>query len=109
MELSLTMKGIISQRLLKTADGKGLLPATEIMIATPSIRKLLSEGKTGQILGFIQDGEHYGMQSFNQALVKLYKDGKITFEEAMDHATSPDEFKLNIQGIYSGVQSKDMV
>ena len=108
MELALTLQGIISQRLLPMASGQGRVPATEILIVTPSIKKLLYEGKTLELKNYVADGGHVGMMTFDQSLLMLYNSGKITIEEAMAHATSPDEFKLAAQGISTGVKTRDI-
>lgn len=102
MELALGLQGVISQRLLPTASGQGRIPACEVLINTPYIRKLIHEGKTLEILPQIEEGRHWGMQSFNQALFDLVRSRKVTYEDAMTYATSPEELKLMIEGIRSG-------
>lgn len=104
-QLADTLKGVISQRLLPLASGDGLIPAVEVMVVTPYIRKLIAENKLSEINKAIQQGEYYGMQNFNQSLVTLYKSGKVTLEDAKENATSPEEFMLNIKGIYAGDES----
>lgn len=101
MELALCLRGVISLRLLTRASGVGRIPAVEVMVVTPSIRKLLLEGRTTELIKFIEEGELFGMQTFNQALAKLYQRNLITYEEALQYASSPDEFKLQVQGISS--------
>ncbi len=105
MELSLTLQGIISQRLLPRAVGRGRVPAVELLVATPMIRKLLNEGRTLELANYIQDGEEEGMQTFNQSLVKLYNKGLIRYEVALAYATSPDEFRLAAEGIATGASA----
>jgi twitching motility protein PilT len=105
MELSLCLNGIICQRLLPTRVGKGRVPAIEIMVNTPTIKKLLFEGKTTELLDHIGQGEYYGMQSFNQCLIKLIKANLITYEVALTYATSPEELRLAIQGVETGTAS----
>ncbi len=102
LQLSDTLKGVISQRLLPLADGEGLIPAVEVMVVTPYIKKLIAENKLSEINKAIQQGEYYGMQTFNQSLVTLYKEGKVTLEDAKENATSPEEFMMNVKGIYAG-------
>ena len=70
-----------------------------------SISLLLMEGKSTSLGKFIEEGGHYGMQSFNQALSKLYLANLITFEEAILASSNPDELRLAIQGIASGVRA----
>lgn len=107
MELSLSLQGVISQRLLPMASGRGRIPATEIMIATSTIRKLIYEGKTLDLRPFIADGSHVGMMTFDQSLISLYRAHQITLEDALAQATSPDEFRLAIDGIGTGVKSSE--
>ena len=108
MELSLCLEGVISQRLLPLSSGKGRIPAVETMIATPMIRKLLHEGKTLELSQHIEQGAHVGMQTFNQSLLGLYKSKRISMEEALQFATSPDEFRLMAEGIASGVKAREI-
>ncbi len=107
MELALGLQGVISQRLLPLSAGQGRIPAIEILINTPFIRKLIHEGKTLELLPQIEDGRHWGMQSFNQSLYELVRSRKITYEDAMTYATSPEELKLLIEGVTSGTRQQD--
>lgn len=98
--LASTLVGVISLRLLPRADGKGRIPATEIMIATPTIREyLLDPVKTLLIPQAIEEGTQYGMHSFDQSIMDLYKKGIIDLETAVNSATNPDEFKMKLRGI----------
>ena len=100
--LSATLAGVISLRLLGRADGKGRVPAVEIMIATPTIKEyILDPVKTLLIPTAIDEGSQYHMQSFDQSIMKLYGDGIISYEDAMAHVTNPDEFNLKLRGIKS--------
>lgn len=105
MEMALGLQGVISQRLLPRKNGNGRIPACEILIATPLIKKLLNEGKTLELLPALEEGSHWGMQSFNQALHKLIQENKVTFESAVAYATSPEELRLMVEGITSGVRN----
>lgn len=104
LELSLCLRGVISQRLLGLAGGKGRIPATEALVVTPTIRKIIYEGKTFELKPLIAEGAHTGMMTFDQSLLRLYRERLITMEEAMTHATSPDEFRLAASGIATGVK-----
>jgi twitching motility protein PilT len=108
LELALCLRGVISLRLLPKASGVGRVPAVEVMVVTPTIKKLLLEGKTTELSSYIEQGEYYGMQTFNQALLKLYRRNLITYEEAIANATSAEEFKQSVEGITSGVKSKSV-
>ncbi|MFH0855896.1 MAG: PilT/PilU family type 4a pilus ATPase [Candidatus Omnitrophota bacterium] len=98
-QLSFLLKGVISLRLIATKDQKGRIPAYEVMLLTPTISRLIREGKIWEISQFIDDGAIFGMQSFTQSLVKLVKEGKIREEDAVDFADSKDEFVLSLKGI----------
>lgn len=108
MELSLALQGVISQRLLPSATGKGRIPAVEVMVSTPMIKKLLHEGKTLELADYIEAGSHVGMQTFNQSLLALYRAKKVKLEDALAYASSPDEFRLMADGIASGVRSSEV-
>jgi len=103
MQLSSVLKGIISMRLMPKADGKGRVPAVEVLIATATIKDcILDPDKTRLIADVIEQGTlHYGMQTFDQSLIVLYKSGLITYEEALRRATKPDDFVLKVKGIQS--------
>jgi len=97
--LSYLLKGVISLRLVPLKDGSGRIPAYEIMLLTPTIGRLIREGKTWEIPQFIEEGEIFGMQSFNQSLIKLVKSGKISEEDAMIASDNKEEFILTLRGI----------
>ncbi len=103
MQLASVVKGIMSQRLVSRADGKGRVAAVEVMLGTLSVREaIIDENKTRQIPSIIASGiTHYGMQTFDQSLLMLYKKGLITYEEAITTASNPDDFALKVKGIQS--------
>ncbi len=102
LELSLCLRGVISQRLIPRKDKKGRVPAVEVMVASPTIKKLLLEGRTVEIPQVIEKSGNYGMQSFNQSIYELYKKGLISLDDAYQYATNPEELKLRISGINTG-------
>jgi twitching motility protein PilT len=106
--LANTLQAVISLRLIPRANGRGRVPAVEVMVATPTIQEyLLDSEKTMQIKAAIHEGvSQYGMQTFDQSLMKLYRDGLITLEEAIHASSSPTEFELRIKGIHSSSDSK---
>lgn len=106
MQLVLCLKAIISLRLLPRCDIEGRVPGCEVLVATPFIKKLIEENKISQIPTAIADGAFYGMQTFNQSLLGLYQRGMVSYDDALSASTNPEEFKLNIRGIYSG---KDVI
>ena len=95
------LAGIISLRLLPTADGTGRVPAAEIMVNTAAIREyVIDKNKTGMIETAIAEGHmQYHSQTFDQALLDLYAKKKITYEVALAAATNPDDFDLKVRGI----------
>ena len=101
MQLSFILKGVISMRLLPLASGEGRIPALEIMLASPTIRKLLLEGQTGKIYDTIKNSKDFGMQTFNQSVEQFYKDGLISYEDALSASDSQAEFRLRTKGIFS--------
>ncbi len=98
-QLASILKGVISLRLLPLKDGTGRIPAYEVMLLTPTVSRLIREGKIWEIPQFIEDGGVFGMQSFTQSLVKLVQEGKIGEAEAAEFADSKDEFTLALRGI----------
>src|SRR3954470_8372285 len=103
MQLSATMKAVVSQRLVKRADGTGRVPAVEILVSTAYVREcIMTPEKTRMIREALAAGtSQYGMQTFDQSLYDLYQQGLITYDVALENATNPDDFKLKGQGIGS--------
>jgi twitching motility protein PilT len=103
MQLSSVIKGIISMRLMPKADGKGRVPAVEVLVATAMIKDcILDADKTKLIPDVVAQGKIiYGMQTFDQSLFDLFKSGLITYEEALRRATNPDDFVLKVKGVQS--------
>ena len=101
LQLASTLKAIISQRLVRKADGIGRAPAVEVLVATEYIRDcIINPDKTRLIHDAIASGvSQYGMQTFDQSLYDLYSQQLITLDEALSNSTNPDEFKLRIAGI----------
>jgi len=98
-QLSYLLKGVISLRLVPLKNGTGRIPAYEILLLTPTISRLIREGKIWEIPQFIEDGAIFGMMSFNQCMVSLVREGRISEEEAMDFVDNKDEFSLALKGI----------
>ena len=103
MQLAATMKAVISQRLVRRADGAGRVPAVEVLISTAYVREcIITPEKTRSIREALAAGtSQYGMQTFDQSLYDLFVQGLIAYETAMENATNPDDFKLRVQGISS--------
>lgn len=102
-QLASIIKGVISQRLVSRADGKGRVPAVEVMLGTARIRECIdNEEKSKQIPEAISQGfVAYGMQTFDQSLMLLYTKKLISYEEALRQSTNPDDFALKVSGISS--------
>ena len=95
-----TLKAIVCQRLLTRHDMPGLVPALEIMINTAAIKDcIVDQDKFVNIPELVESGSQYGMQTFDQAIMKLYKQGNISLEEAMKNASNPDDFDMRVKGI----------
>jgi Tfp pilus assembly pilus retraction ATPase PilT len=88
---------VISQRLLRRADGKGRVPAVEILISTPIVQKLIFEGRTKELKSAIQNGEA-GMQTFNQCLLKLVEEEMVTKQEALRYVDNIPAFERMLKG-----------
>jgi twitching motility protein PilT len=103
LTLAACMKAVISQRLIVRADGKGRVPAVEVMINTPIIREcIIQPERTKYILDVMRQGvSQYGMQTFDQSLYYLVKQELVTYQEALQWATNPDDFALRFKGIES--------
>jgi twitching motility protein PilT len=91
-QLSVTIQAVISQTLIPTMDGKSRVAAFEVMVATPSIRTLIRDGKTHQLYLDIQTGGDLGMQTLDGSLLKLVKDGNIDYEHALAKCSNPQDF-----------------
>lgn len=98
-QLSVLLKGVISLRLIPVKDGAGRIPASEIMLLSPTISRLIRENKIWEITRYLEEGEIFGMQSFEQSLVRLAREGMISEEEAMSFCDNRDELSLALKGI----------
>ena len=107
LQLAAVLKGVISQRLVPRADGQGRVPAVEVLVATETVRTCIEDkDKTKMLKDVIASGTaQYGMQTFDQSLYFLLKQGLITEEEALLRATNVGEFKLRLEGVMA---SSDM-
>jgi len=117
MDLSLNLKGIISQRLIPLATGTGRVPAVEIMLNSPLIADLIFKGEVGTIKDVMKKSREIGMQTFDQALFALYEEGRISYEDALRNADSVNDLRLNIKlnskhsdrDLNRGIEHLDMV
>jgi twitching motility protein PilT len=102
------LAGIVSMRLIPMADGEGRAPACEILISTEAVREHIADhAKLGLVSTLLQEGHmQYGMQSFDQALMKLYSEGTIRYDDAINYSTNPSEFALRVKGIEATSDAK---
>jgi len=87
------LMAVLSQTLIPTRDGTGRVAAYEVMMATPSIRTLVRDGKTHQMYLDIQTGADLGMQTLDGSLIKLLRDQKIDYEHALAKCSNPQDFQ----------------
>ena len=97
MDLSLNMKGLISQRLLPRQEGKGRVAAVEILLNTPLVADLIFQGKVGDLKDLMKRSRELGMQTFDQALFDMYEANLITYEDALRNADSVNDLRLQIK------------
>jgi twitching motility protein PilU len=97
MDLSANLRAIVSQRLVRTIDGKGRKAAIEILLNTPTISERIFKGEFHEIKGLMEKSRELGMRTFDWALFELYNDGHISYEEAIRNADSANELRLNIK------------
>jgi twitching motility protein PilT len=98
-QLAGTLRGVICQRMVGTVNG-GVTPALEILLNTPTVRKLMEENRLDKLGAAIETGTEDGMQNFNQALFQLVKERKVTEKEALTKASNPQALEMNFKGIF---------
>jgi len=103
-QLANTLRGVLAQRLVVSKDGKSRYPATEILIGNNMIRSHLLEGKSAELYKVIEGGAYYGMHSFDQDLIRLYRESKIDEKTVLENSTSPQDVALKLQGLSTGVE-----
>jgi len=108
LQLASVLRAVISQRLVPRADGKGRVPAVEVLICTSRIRELIEDAeRTKEIPTAIKEGrDAYGMQTFDQSLMQLVQAGLVTQEEALKQASNRDDFLLMLSGIDTSSETK---
>ncbi len=104
-QLADTLRAVISQRLLPHVSGAGRVPAIEVMVVTPIIRKFILENTLGEISSVMKQGSYYGMRTFHQALVELIQKGEISLETALEASSNPEEIMMAIRGVQSGSEN----
>ncbi|HEX5950423.1 MAG TPA: type IV pili twitching motility protein PilT, partial [Actinomycetota bacterium] len=94
------LRGIVSQRLVARADGRGRVPAVEVLVATGRVfDRIVDPDATEEIVDVIAEGDFYGMQTFDQCLVKLVHEGLVTEDDARRSSTNPHDFNLALRGV----------
>jgi twitching motility protein PilT len=106
--LARVVKGVVSQRLIPRADGMGMVPSVEVMVASARVAEHIADKtKTPDLHDVIAQGfTTYGMQTFDQSLMGLFRSGLITYEEALANCTNPNDFELKVRGIASTSDSR---
>lgn len=97
MDMSLNLRAIVAQQLLPTVDGHGRRAAIEVMINTPLIQDMIRKGEVAEIKDIIKKSTNLGMQTFDQSLYQLYREGVISYDTALSHADSANDLRLMIK------------
>ena len=105
MDLSLSLAGIVSQRLMPRADGQGRVVAVELITSGPASARLIREQRVEELYDLMRSAEGDAMITFNRSLLDLYQAGRIDYETGLGYATNPDEFALQARGMNTGVGS----
>jgi pilus retraction protein PilT len=105
LHLSMCLEGIVSQRLVPAAEGNGRVLAVEVLTRTPAVAQLLREQRIDDLVDLMKGSSDGAITTFNQSLLRLFRDGKVLYDVARAHSTSPDEFALHARGMRSGVES----
>jgi twitching motility protein PilU len=108
MDLSLNLKGLVSQRLMPRQEGRGRVAAVEIMLNTPLISDLIFKGEVAEIKEIMKRSRELGMQTFDQALFDLFEAQAITFEDALRNADSVNDLRLQIKLHSQRARSSDL-
>jgi len=108
MDLSLNLRGFISQRLIPLKEGKGRCAAVEIMLNSPLISDLIFKGEVHEIKEIMKKSRELGMQTFDQSLFDLFEAGKISYEDALRNADSVNDLRLQIKLYSKEAKNRDM-
>jgi twitching motility protein PilU len=108
MDLSLNLKGIVSQRLLPREEGKGRIAAVEILLNTPLVSDMIFKGEVAELKELMKRSREHGMQTFDQALFDLFEGGHVTYEDALRNADSVNDLRLQIKLHSTRARNKDL-
>ena len=97
------ISGVVAQRLVRSADGNARYPATEILLGTTFMKRLLAEGRTEEITRLMAQDTYYGMHTFDQDLEHLHAQNLISTQEALNHATNLEDLALKLRGVDRGI------
>lgn len=97
LDLSFNLKATIAQQLIPSVDGSRRWAAFEVLMATPLVKDLLRKGEIDELKLVMRDSGHHGMNTFDQAMFRMYKEGKISYDDALRHADSANEVRLMIK------------
>lgn len=102
-QLASVLVGVVSQRLIRRKDNRGRIPATEVLVCSQRVKDMIADPtRTVNLTQVIEEGEAYGMQTFDQSLMKLFKEGFISREEAIGNCTNQHDFLMRLQGVVQG-------
>jgi twitching motility protein PilT len=107
MQLANLLRGVVSQRLIPRADGKGRVPAVEVMVSTAQIRELIPQQVSSRLItdAIAKGHSTYGSQTFDQSLMSLVRANLVTYQEALSQSSNPEDFALRFRGIESSENS----
>jgi twitching motility protein PilU len=97
LDLSFNMRAIVAQQLIPSADGSRRWAAVEVLLATPLVQERIRNGEITELKKIMAESNHHGMVTFDQCLFRMYKEGKITYDEAIRHADSANEVRLAVK------------
>jgi twitching motility protein PilT len=103
--LANVLRGVLSQRLLRKADGSGLVPAVEVMLGTLRVAEYVEKQRVRELPEVIEQGQSYGMRSFDQSITALFRAGQIGYDEAITNCRAPADFQRRVQGLELGTSS----
>jgi len=101
-QLGNTIQGVLSQQLLRRADGPGRVPAVEVMMRSPTVCELILKGKTQELPRAMMEDTYYGSRTYHEALMELYRTGTVELEEALAASAKPQELRNQLQGLTVG-------
>jgi twitching motility protein PilU len=97
LDLSFNLQAMIAQQLIPSADGTRRWAAVEVLLATPLVKEKIRKGEISELKNIMKESGHHGMVTFDQCLFQMYKDGKITYDDALRHADSANEVRLAVK------------